>query len=124
VLGSMGGDAQPQIVLQLLARLLHAGQRPGEVVGSPRFVLANQATKHGFDTWASAPGVDVRVEVEADAPPGWVTGLEQRGQAVHLVPPANHGMGHAHLIDVGAGTDGVLAGSSDPREAQGAALGY
>ncbi|RMH70783.1 MAG: gamma-glutamyltranspeptidase, partial [Actinomyces sp.] len=34
VLGTMGGDAQPQIVLQLLARLLAAGQDPGRAIGA------------------------------------------------------------------------------------------
>src|ERR1700761_8857231 len=31
VLGTMGGDAQPQIVLQMLARTLIAGEAPGTV---------------------------------------------------------------------------------------------
>ena len=128
VLGSMGGDAQPQVVLQLLTRLLHADQRAGEVVGSSRFVLANGAGKHGFDTWAAVPGASLEtvVELEADAPAGWAAGLEQRGHAVRIVPAADHGMGHAHLIEMRADADGpaVLAGSSDPREPNGAAVGY
>jgi gamma-glutamyltranspeptidase/glutathione hydrolase len=128
VLGSMGGDAQPQIVLQLLARLLHADQRPGEIVGSPRFVLANGAGEHGFDTWAAAPGASIEtvVELEADAPPSWAAGLEQRGHTVRIVPASDHAMGHAHLIEVRADSGGpaVLAGSSDPREPNGAAVGY
>ena len=97
VLGSMGGDAQPQIVLQLLARLLQAGQRPGAVVGAP--LRADQPGRpHGFDTWDDGPALGV--EVEADAPDGWASGLTERGQQVETVTPANHGMGHAHLIEV------------------------
>ena len=125
VLGSMGGDAQPQIVLQLLARLLVAGQRAGDVVGSPRFVLANHGGQHGFDTW-SAPG-GPGIDVETDAPPRWIPGLESRGHSVRTVPARDHGMGHAHLIDVDAGDaarDGLLGGLSDPREPNGAAEGY
>ena len=30
--GTMGGDTQPQILLQLLARLLHHGESPGRAV--------------------------------------------------------------------------------------------
>ena len=119
VAGSMGGDAQPQIVLQLLARLLHAGQRPGDVVGAPRFVLANHGGRHGFDTW-DVPD-QLGVDVEADAPTGWIAGLEQRGHSVRVVPGSNHGMGHAHVIDV-AGD--MLAGAHDPREPQGSAGGW
>ena len=124
VLGSMGGDAQPQIVLQLLARLLQAGQTPAQAVQSPRFVLANHGGSHGFDTW-TGPG-PVGVDVEADAPPGWRPGLEARGQSVREVPSSNHGMGHAHLIEVGPTTVGAaaLGAASDRRAGAGAAIGY
>ncbi|MGZ4708170.1 MAG: gamma-glutamyltransferase, partial [Acidimicrobiales bacterium] len=119
VLGSMGGDAQPQIVLQLLARLLQAGQTPAQAVQSPRFVLANHGGRTGFDTWHD-PG-PVGVDVEADAPAGWISGLEQRGQSVREVAPSNHGMGHAHLIEV----DGdALGAARDRRAGHGAAIGY
>ena len=39
VLGTMGGDSQPQVLLQLLARLLRHGQSPGRAVTAPRWVL-------------------------------------------------------------------------------------
>jgi gamma-glutamyltranspeptidase/glutathione hydrolase len=120
VLGSMGGDAQPQIVLQLLARLLQAGQTPAQAVQSPRFVLANHGGAHGFDTW-HAPG-PVGVDIEADAPPEWRRGLEQRGQSVREVPRSNHGMGHAHLIEV-VDAGRAVAGASDHRAGHGAAIG-
>ena len=38
VLGTMGGDSQPQVVLQLLARLLRADEDPGTIIGAPRWV--------------------------------------------------------------------------------------
>jgi len=121
VLGSMGGDAQPQIVLQLLARLLHAGQTPAQAVQSPRFVLSNHGGATGFDTW-HPPG-PVGIDVESDAPAGWIPGLVERGQSVHEVEPSNHGMGHAHLIEVV--DDGrALGGASDRRAGHGAAIGF
>jgi gamma-glutamyltranspeptidase / glutathione hydrolase len=119
VLGSMGGDAQPQIVLQLLARYLQLGQSPARTVHDPRFVLARHARGPGFDTWDD-PNV-LGVDLEADAPPGWSPGLIERGHDVRLVEAANHGMGHAHLIAVEGDT---LAGASDWRAGAGAAAGF
>ncbi len=121
VVGSMGGDAQPQILLQLLARLLQVGQTPAQAVQSPRFVLANHGGATGFDTW-HGPG-PVGVDVEADAPTGWAGGLELRGQSVRVVAPSNHGMGHAHLIEVSPDRL-ALGGASDHRAGHGAAIGY
>jgi gamma-glutamyltranspeptidase/glutathione hydrolase len=119
----MGGDAQPQIVLQMLARLLQARQSPAQAVQAPRFVLANHGGAHGFDTWL--PPGPIGVDVEADAPAGWCGGLERRGHSVREVPPSNHGMGHAHLIEVADGDgDQALGGASDHRAGQGAAIGY
>ncbi len=49
VFGTMGGDAQPQILLQLLTRLFHHGQSPAVAVNAGRWVLDGPVT--GFDTW-------------------------------------------------------------------------
>ena len=119
VLGSMGGDAQPQIVLQLLARFLALGRSPARTVHAPRFVLARHADGPGFDTW-DQPEV-LGIDIEADAAGWWQAGLEARGHHVRVVEPANHGMGHAHLIAV---EDEGLAGASDWRAGSGAAFGY
>ena len=42
VLGTMGGDAQPQIMLQLAARLLHHRQTPGRAIGAGRWALTGR----------------------------------------------------------------------------------
>ncbi|HVN52079.1 MAG TPA: gamma-glutamyltransferase, partial [Acidimicrobiales bacterium] len=119
VVGSMGGDAQPQIVTQLLARYLGLGQTPARVVQSPRFVLARHAEGRGFDTWDDPDRLGI--DIEADAEQWWRAGLEERGHSVRVVPAANHAMGHAHLIAV----DGAsVAGASDWRAGAGVALGY
>ncbi len=39
LVGAMGGDAQPQIISQLLARLLRTGQDPATAISAPRLAL-------------------------------------------------------------------------------------
>ena len=52
VLGTMGGDSQPQILLQLLARTLGLGPSPGAAIGAPRWVLCSDDDPDaGFATW-------------------------------------------------------------------------
>ncbi len=116
VLGTMGGDSQPQVLLQLVARTLHNAQSPGAAVGAGRFALAGPG---GFTTWDQ--GGDVTVQVEGHAPGGWLEGLSARGHRTEAAPAWSHGFGHAHLITVG---DGCLAGASDPRPRTGSASGW
>jgi gamma-glutamyltranspeptidase/glutathione hydrolase len=125
VLGSMGGDVQPQIVAQLLDRLLRLGESPGRAVRAGRWVLgAGPATpdaqRGGFDLWDDeGPG---HIAVEAHAPQAWDAGLAGRGHAVRRSTQAiDHGFGHAQIIEV---NDGVLAGVADHRSLDGAASGY
>ena len=108
-IGTMGGDAQPQVLLQLLARLLHHDASAGAAISAPRWALTGSATS-GFDTWNDPNGV--RVEIEAEAAPHWADGLTARGHEVKVVDGLASHFGHAHVIDV---RDGVLAGAADPR---------
>ena len=114
VLGTMGGDSQPQIILQLLARMLHAGQTPGAALAAPRWVLASIGGGD-FGTWRSRGAVEV--QLEAGAPDGWRSGLEQRG---HRTASPFH-VGHAHVIAI---EGDHLAGAADPRALAEAAAGY
>ena len=118
VLGTMGGDSQPQILLQLLARTLGLGQSPGTAIRAPRWVLGPDDHEAGFATWR--PGQGRRVLIE-DAATGWHESLAARGHTTALREDTPHTFGHAHLIEV---TDqGTLAGAADPRAAIGAAAG-
>lgn len=125
VLGTMGGDSQPQVLLQLLARLLAAGQAPAEAVAAGRFSLGaplgadGVPSGGGFDTWTA--GGRVAVHIERHAPEGWAAALSALGHEVVVDPAWGPGFGHAHLIDVGAET---LAGGSDPRALAGGAQGW
>jgi gamma-glutamyltranspeptidase/glutathione hydrolase len=117
--GTMGGDTQPQIVLQILSRWLGDGEAPGKAIGAPRWGLARRGG-HGFDTWRADGELVVRVE--RDGPDHWIAGLEARGHQVEVIDELNPGMGHAHLIEVRE--DGTLAGAADPRAVVGSAQGY
>jgi gamma-glutamyltranspeptidase/glutathione hydrolase len=114
VIGTMGGDTQPQILLQLLARVLPAGESPGRALAAGRWGLTGGAT--GFDTWVDRGRV--RVKIEGHAAPSWADGLRERGHAVVPTQAFDHGFGHAHVIRV---VDDVLAGASDPRPRTGGA---
>lgn len=112
VLGTMGGDTQPQVVLQLLARLLVHDQDPAAAIAAARWRLGDG----GFQTWADdGPG---GIGLESGVPEAWSAALEQRGHLVHTDPAWNAGYGHAHLIERTVG--GTLAGAHDPRALTGA----
>jgi len=115
VLGTMGGDGQPQIVAQLAARILLNGDSPARAVDAGRWVLRGPET--GFDTWTAEAGPSVLVEGHAPAP--WRTGLIERGHRVDVAPAFDSSFGHAHVIV--AEPAGVLAGAADPRARIGAA---
>jgi len=90
-----GGEIQPQILLQLLARVHAASQAPGEAIAGGR--------------WAWTPD---RVRVEGHAPRGWVAGLTARGHRVALADSFSEQFGQAQLIVSGGDH---LAAASDPR---------
>jgi gamma-glutamyltranspeptidase/glutathione hydrolase len=114
VLGTMGGDSQPQIIVQLLSRWLGCGQDPGDAVAAGRWVLSSVAPGSGFTTWDAAGRV--AVDVESHAPARWDAGLDRRGHIVRRHPPMAGGFGWAQFIAV----DGdQLAGGSDPRPGSG-----
>jgi gamma-glutamyltranspeptidase/glutathione hydrolase len=116
VVGTMGGDTQPQILLQLLARLLPGRAAVGDAIAAPRWALQASSGPGGFHTWEAQGRVGVAVE--PGAPATWTTGLAERGHDV-TVAPGNYG--HAHAI---ACHDDYLEGASDPRSLAGAAVGY
>jgi gamma-glutamyltranspeptidase / glutathione hydrolase len=118
----MGGDAQPQIIVQLLARLLHAGQDPARAVSAPR--LTHDAPSAGpFRLWW---GDDLTVLVEADSPLGWQDALAEHGHRVRAIRAFDPvAVGCAQIIAVEGGAVGSrrLVGASDPRSPEGAAIG-
>lgn len=117
VLGTMGGDTQPQIVLQMLAASLLHDLDPGRVLRQARWKIAPDDDGGGFDTWRAGHGREIRVEDHVD--PAIVDGLVARGHSVRTAHSSE--FGHAHLIEVTP--HGSLAGAADPRALSGAAGG-
>lgn len=93
--GSMGGDGQPQLQVQVLLQLVDGGRSAQEAVAAPRIRAADATT-----TW-----------VEADHPHArsWLRSLPG---AVPL-PPADTSFGHATAIVATA--DGRWDAGADPR---------
>jgi gamma-glutamyltranspeptidase/glutathione hydrolase len=116
VVGTMGGDSQPQILLQILSRMLRYGETVADAIAAPRWSLADPFEDNGFTTWDRRG--NVRVLLEPGTPARWRPELNAHGHDVHP-EPGNYG--HAHAIRVDRDH---LEGASDPRALVGAAAGY
>jgi gamma-glutamyltranspeptidase/glutathione hydrolase len=115
VIGTMGGDSQPQVLLQLLARVLVSGESAGAAMDASRWALTNGG---GFDTWDR--GGEVTVLLEEGVPDSWAPALAAKGHTTSSMPKGS-AFGHAQLIRV---VGDRLEGASDPRALPGSALGY
>jgi gamma-glutamyltranspeptidase / glutathione hydrolase len=105
VFGTMGGDGQPQIHLQVLAGMLDRGLDVQAAIDAPRFVV---------DVG------DGSVTLEARFAPELVDGLAARGHQVGSMAAYDHLAGHAHAIER---TPAGYVGASDPRS-EGAVVGH
>jgi gamma-glutamyltranspeptidase/glutathione hydrolase len=104
VFGSMGGDAQAAVHLQVLHHIVDDGDDPADAIDAPR--------------WRVDPGT-WRVRAERRYDPAVVDGLRALGHDIDLTSPYDSGMGHAHAI---VRTPGGYGMTSDARS-EGAALG-
>ena len=116
-LGTMGGDAQPQILLQLLARLLLHGQHPAEAIASGR--VGAPRGRHRLRHLDLARRS--RRARRRPRPTGWDAGLRDRGHRVTRGAAFDSAFGHAHTILVE--DEGTLAAAADPRALIGSAAG-
>lgn len=111
VFGTMGGDAQPQILLQVAAGMFAGRLHPGEAVNRTRWILQ---ARGGFDTWTSPDGPSVLFE-ESSAQ-AVRDDMVARGHHV-ATSPIGSTFGHANAISVEA--DGGYVGGADHRSVVG-----
>jgi gamma-glutamyltranspeptidase / glutathione hydrolase len=111
VLGSMGGDAQPQIHAQVVSALVDGGVDIATAVGAPRWFV--EPPEH------YAPPVEVRLERRF--PDGTSAALRALGHPVSEMAPFDSKLGHCHAIELVSGgpavDGGSLAAATDPRSA-------
>lgn len=101
LLGSRGGDLQPQLLAQLAAGMLYLGMDPTEAQASPRWALDDFGPGDG-----SSPQFEDTIAGEV------VEGLSVRGHAVTRVP-AQRAWGPVSIIR--RDSDGTLHAAADPR---------
>jgi gamma-glutamyltranspeptidase/glutathione hydrolase len=103
-LGAMGGDGQPQTMVQLVTGLLDDGVDPQAVVSRPRWVVQTTAAGEPLGPLSiESDGVDATTVAE----------LRRRGHEVELVQPQTPLMGWAQVIR--RVPDGSYEGGADPR---------
>ena len=87
--GAMGGDGQPQTMVQLVQGVVDDGLDPQAAVDRPRFVVETEAAGQPLGP----------VSIESDGVDASVVGeLEARGHEVSLVDPKTPMMGWAQMI--------------------------
>jgi gamma-glutamyltranspeptidase/glutathione hydrolase len=101
LLGTRGGDYQPQLLLQMAIRVFGARLAPGAAQTRPR--------------WMVPPGQSSgsEVAVEAHAPAEVVKGLERRGHRVTVRHETQHGWGPVSVITIDE--NGLRTAAADPR---------
>jgi len=107
LLGTRGGDQQPQYLAQFAASFYHAHNCTDDSQALPRWSMAQPA-----------PGTDSVVEYESRTAPSTIRGLRDRGHVVEVVGPYEQGWGPVSAIDTGR----EMKGSADPRITTSAAL--
>ena len=109
VFGTMGGDGQPQILLQIIHQIVERGLDPQRALDHARWVYG----RHQL-TERPELATGELVLVESRMPAAIVDGLLDRGHRVEPLGPYENAMGHAHAIVIDRAR-GTLAGGSDPR---------
>jgi gamma-glutamyltranspeptidase / glutathione hydrolase len=104
VFGSMGGDAQAAVHVQVLGHIVDEGDDPADAIARPRW-------RADVGSW--------KVRIESRSPEELQSGLRALGHDVTVTSAYDAGMGHAHAI---WRTTGGYGATSDPR-AESAALG-
>lgn len=103
LLGTRGGDYQPQLLLQTAIRVFGSRMQPGPAQARPRWMI------QPINAAASV------VAVESHAPPEVIHGLEARGHQVAVRHETQHGWGPVSVITIDE--NGLRTAAADPRGA-------
>ncbi len=132
-LGSMGGDTQPQIHVQLLSAMIDFGLNVQQAIAAPRWRSGpmkvmpagkQQDILHGQRgvDWQNERGIAEVVMMESRFPDGVAYFLDLLGHRTIIKGPWEDGMGHAQAIGIRP-SNSVFEGAADPR-CDGLALGW
>jgi gamma-glutamyltranspeptidase/glutathione hydrolase len=130
VFGTMGGDAQPQIHVQLLTAMLDFGLNPQQAISAPRWQSGRAYLDNRTDPLPGQSGVDEHldpaiaevVELEDRFPEPIFEQLTRLGHRIHTLGSWESAMGHAQAILLDPESQ-FFAGAADPR-CDGLAMGY
>jgi gamma-glutamyltranspeptidase len=131
--GTMGGDAQPQIHVQLLSAMLDFGFNVQQAIAAPRWhsgQISLSPLSGKQDIIPGQRGVDGHLErnivevvkMENRFPQGVSLLLDMLGHRINMVGPWEDAMGHAQAIQINS-TSNYFEGAADPR-CDGLALGW
>lgn len=109
ILGTMGGEGQPQTQLALLTRMIDFAMDPQGAIAAPRWLWGR--------TWGEST---VGLTLEGRIPAPVQSALAALGHGVRSAPDWTATMGHAHAIALDPDT-GELTAGCDPRS-DGAAI--
>lgn len=108
VYGTMGGDGQPQVHVQLLHGIIDCGLDVQAAIDAPRWIAGRPHVPGHEDVMTDTVVVESRL---SDAV---IDALVERGHRIERLSSFDHTMGHAQAIRIDA-RRGTLAGGSDPR---------
>ncbi len=101
LIGTRGGDIQPQLVAQLSARIVGSGIEPAVAQGMPRWAMSE-----------FGPDSTSRLQVEPGTPAPVIDDLRRRGHEIEIVGGPQGGWGPMSVI----GLDGdERVAAADPR---------
>jgi len=132
-LGSMGGDAQPQIHVQLLTAMLDFGMNAQQAIAAPRWrsgLVRVNPVRGRQESMQGQRGVDGHLDrdleelvmLERRFPSGVPLLLDILGHRTNVVGPWDDGMGHAQAIVIDPSSY-IFEGAADPR-CDGLAMGW
>jgi len=128
--GTMGGDAQPQIHVQLLTAMLDFGLNPQQAISAPRWQSGRAYLEERANHLPGQSGIDEHlhpdivevVQMESRFPARTTEKLTQLGHHIHTLGSWDSAVGHAQAIVLHPESQ-IFAGAADPR-CDGLALGY